>query len=210
MVMTPPPGPPGAPGQPPGGLPPPPPSYPPSAPGGYPPSHTPQSPYGGGAPQWGGPAMPIIRAGPAPGLAYAGFWIRFASYLIDVIPIWIIVGIIDQSSGNGFTCVNNGNGGVTCSGFGSLGSWLTALVLGVYWVLTWNLMGASLGQKALGMRVVNAADGQRIDIGKAVLRYVGFVISAIPFALGLIWAGFDARKQGWHDKIASTFVVRQY
>jgi uncharacterized RDD family membrane protein YckC len=71
-------------------------------------------------------------------------------------------------------------------------------------------MGASLGQKALGMRVVNAANGQRIDIGKAVLRYVGFVISALPFALGLIWAGFDARKQGWHDKIAGTFVVRPY
>jgi uncharacterized RDD family membrane protein YckC len=83
------------------------------------------------------------------------------------------------------------------------------LILGVYWVLTWSLLGASLGQKALGMRVVNAINGERIDIVKAVLRYVGFVISAIPFALGLIWAGFDPRKQGWHDKIAGTYVVRQ-
>jgi uncharacterized RDD family membrane protein YckC len=42
-----------------------------------------------------------------------------------------------------------------------------------------------------------------------VLRYVGFVISIIPLAIGLIWAGFDPRKQGWHDKIAGTYVVRR-
>jgi uncharacterized RDD family membrane protein YckC len=82
-------------------------------------------------------------------------------------------------------------------------------VVGVYWVLTWSFLGASLGQKALGMRVVNAQNGERIDLAKALVRYVGFVISAIPFALGLIWAGFDPRKQGWHDKIAGTYVVRQ-
>jgi uncharacterized RDD family membrane protein YckC len=219
VATMPPPGPPpGAPGQPPGG-PPPPPWSPPGPPSGNPPQPAPYlppypqpSPYAGGYPQWGGAALSTIRAGPAPGLAYAGFWIRFASYLIDVIPFWIIIGIIDQSSGNGFTCVSNGNGngGVTCTGFGFFGSWLTPLLLGVYWVLTWSLMGASLGQKALGMRVVNATNGERIDIGKALLRYVGFVISAIPLTLGLIWAGFDARKQGWHDKMAGTFVVRQY
>ncbi len=212
MATMPPPGPPG---QPPSA---PPPWSPPGPPGGYPPQSTPYappypqpSPYAGGSPQWGGPVLPTIRAGPAPGLAYAGFWIRFASYLIDVIPIWIVVGIIDASAGVGTTCSSNGNGVTVCTnGVVIVGSWVAWLVLGVYWVLTWSLLGASLGQKALGMRVVNAANGQRIDIGKAVLRYVGFVISAIPLTLGLIWAGFDARKQGWHDKIAGTFVVRQY
>ena len=71
------------------------------------------------------------------------------------------------------------------------------------------MLGASLGQKALGMSVVNALDGQRIDIGKALMRYVGLGSSpSIPFILGLIWAGLDPRKQGWHDKIAGTYVVR--
>ena len=217
MATTPPPGPPpGAPGQPPAG-PPSPPWSPPGPPSGYPPQPAPYqppypqpSPYGG-APQWGGAALPTIRAGPAPGLEYAGFWIRFASYLIDVIPIWIVVGIVDASAGVGTTCSVNGNGLTVCTnGIVLVGSWVAWLVLGVYWVLTWTLLGASLGQRALGMRVVNAANGERIDIGHALLRYVGFVISAIPLLLGLIWAGFDARKQGWHDKIAGTFVVRQY
>jgi len=127
--------------------------------------------------------------------------------------------VVGAAVGIASNCVNGVspvNGVTVCTGGRSYlidvfpGSWLPVLVLGVYWVLTWSLMGASLGQKALGMRVVNAANGQRIDIGKAVLRYVGFVISAIPLALGLIWAGFDARKQGWHDKIAGTLVVRQH
>jgi uncharacterized RDD family membrane protein YckC len=154
--------------------------------------------------------MPTAVAGPAPGLQYAGFWIRFASYLIDVIPIGIIGGILNVSTGTGYSCRFDSSNAYHCNaGTGYIGSWVGFAILGVYWVLTWSLLGASLGQKALGMRVVNAISGDRIDIGKAVIRYVGFVISAIPFALGLIWAGFDPRKQGWHDKIAGTYVVRQ-
>ncbi len=176
--------------------PPPPPNLPPPPLGAYPP----QVPYA---------QVPYVPAGPVPGLQYAGFWIRFASYIIDVLPIAIIGGILNVSLGTGFRCGVDANNLYQCSGgTGSIGSWLGFLVLGVYWVLTWSLLGASLGQKALGMRVVNAATGERIDIGKALLRYVGFVISAIPLALGLIWAGFDPRKQGWHDKIAGTYVVR--
>jgi uncharacterized RDD family membrane protein YckC len=43
---------------------------------------------------------------------------------------------------------------------------------------------------------------------RGLLRYVGFIIAALPLLIGLIWAAFDARKQGWHDKIASTVVIR--
>ncbi len=196
-MATPPP-PPGAPGGPP-----PPPGYPQQPPPGYAPQH----PYAG-SPQWA-PPMPVAVAGPAPGLAYAGFWIRFASYLIDVIPIAIVGGILNVTTGTGYSCRFDANNSYTCgTGSGYIGSWIGFLVLGVYWVLTWSMLGASLGQKALGMRVVNALNGERIDIGKALIRYVGFVISVIPFALGLIWAAFDPRKQGWHDKIAGTYVVR--
>jgi uncharacterized RDD family membrane protein YckC len=156
--------------------------------------------------------MPVIKAGPAPGLQYAGFWIRFVSYLIDTVPIGILAALLNVSTGTVLVCNNNvATGYFRCTGGGgSLWSWIGVLVLGVYWVLTWSLLGASLGQKALGMRVVNAANGGRIDVGRALIRYLGFVISAIPLALGLIWAGFDARKQGWHDKMANTYVVRQY
>jgi len=28
--------------------------------------------------------------------------------------------------------------------------------------------------------------------------------------LGLVWVAFDRRKQGWHDKLAGTVVIRDY
>ncbi|MGH7723564.1 MAG: RDD family protein [Candidatus Dormibacteria bacterium] len=152
--------------------------------------------------------MPMVRPGPAPGLEYGGFWIRLVGYLIDAIPIGILFGFLNLWTGTGFHCTNHVGAYVCSAGTGNLGTWLGFLALGVYWVLTWSLLGASLGQRALGLRVVNAATGGRIDLGRALLRYVGFVISAIPFTLGLIWAAFDPRKQGWHDKIAGTCVVR--
>lgn len=86
---------------------------------------------------------------------------------------------------------------------------ILAGVFGLYWVLTWAFLGGSLGQRALGLRVVRAADGGRLGAGRAALRYAGFLVAIIPLALGLVWAGFDAQKQGWHDAIASTFVVRR-
>jgi uncharacterized RDD family membrane protein YckC len=153
--------------------------------------------------------VPYVPAGPVPGLQYAGFWIRLASYVIDVLPISIAGAVLNVSLGTGIRCTFDSNNVYQCSsGTGSVGTWLGFLVLGVYWVVTWTTLGASLGQKALGMRVVNAQNGEQIDVGKALLRFVGFVISFIPLFIGLIWAGFDPRKQGWHDKIANTFVVR--
>lgn len=81
-------------------------------------------------------------------------------------------------------------------------------VLGAYWILTWSRLGASLGQRALGLSVVSAVDGQSITIPRAAARFAGYVVSVIPFAIGLMWVGLDHQKQGWHDRIAGTFVVR--
>jgi uncharacterized RDD family membrane protein YckC len=70
-------------------------------------------------------------------------------------------------------------------------------------------MGASLGQRLLGMRVVDATTGQPIGFGKAALRWLGLIISFFVCFIGVIWVAFDARKQGWMDKIAGTVVVRR-
>ena len=77
----------------------------------------------------------------------------------------------------------------------------------LYYIVLWAY-GGTLGQRVLGMRVVNAATGADLGLARALLRYVGFIIATIPIYIGLIWVGFDPRKQGWHDKIAGSFVVR--
>jgi uncharacterized RDD family membrane protein YckC len=65
--------------------------------------------------------------------------------------------------------------------------------------------GRTPGKMLLGLQVVSA-DGTMITFGTAFLRTVGYFISFI-YLLGFIWAAFDKRKQGWHDKIAGTVVI---
>jgi len=57
--------------------------------------------------------------------------------------------------------------------------------------------------------VVDANTGGGISVGRALLRYIGILIGTWVLFIGLIWVAFDARKQGWHDKMASTFVVKR-
>lgn len=179
------------------------------------------------------PAYPVayypvqLHAGPAPGIGYAGFWIRFLAAVIDGIILDIPLGILFfATEGTALTnysnCLSNALNNAVVSGspyvttcgttfYGSL--WiidLVGLVVGfLYFVLLWSKFGGTLGQRMLGLHVVDAATGANIGIGRAIGRYIGYLISAFVLLIGLIWAAFDPRKQGWHDKMASTFVVRK-
>ncbi len=162
------------------------------------------------SPGYAPPYMPPSMAAPAAS-AYAGFWIRFVAYIID----WIIVGAVTFGliKGTGVITVLC-PAGVTNASDPSCGSaqiaplfYVILLVPILYYLLLWAY-GGTLGQRLLGMRVVSAATGGNLGIARSLLRYVGLIIATIPIYLGLIWVGFDPRKQGWHDKIAGSFVVR--
>jgi uncharacterized RDD family membrane protein YckC len=185
---------------------------PPPAPPPYDPPPAPRWPNAPRYPYATGPGPPgggfrSYRPGPAPGVIYAGFWIRFAAYLVDYVPLSILAALT-RISGVTSSCSSASGVSICTYEVNGTGLGITTAVLGVYWILTWSLLGGSLGQRALGLRVVNAADGRPISLARAAARFVGYVVSVIPFAIGLIWAGFDHQKQGWHDKIAGTFVVR--
>jgi uncharacterized RDD family membrane protein YckC len=92
---------------------------------------------------------------------------------------------------------------------GNTAASLVNLVIGIaYFAGLWTYWGATVGQRVLRLRVVDANTGQPIGVGKALLRWLGLFISFIVCFIGVIWVAFDARKQGWHDKIASTVVVQ--
>lgn len=77
-----------------------------------------------------------------------------------------------------------------------------------YLVVTTALFGGTVGKLALGLRVIDEKTGQKIGWRKSFLRHVpGYVISIVVFYLGCLWVAFDAKKQGWHDKIAGTVVI---
>ncbi len=64
------------------------------------------------------------------------------------------------------------------------------------------------GKIILGLKIVDVDTGGKLSIGKAIGRYVGYIIAVLPLCLGIFWVGIDKRKQGWHDKLAGTVVIR--
>jgi uncharacterized RDD family membrane protein YckC len=80
-----------------------------------------------------------------------------------------------------------------------------------YFVYFWSSYGKgqTIGMQLLHMKVVKT-DGSLLSVTGALLRFVGLIIASIPFCLGLIWVGIDAKKQGWHDKIAGSYVVSNW
>ncbi len=123
---------------------------------------------------------------------------RFVAYFIDAIIVGIITGLL--------WFVGRLLGGD--SGVLLMLMQLLAVVIGVgYYVYFWGTSGATPGKKTMGLRVVST-DGQPMTMGKAFIRYIGYIISAIVFYLGFIWIAIDKDKQGWHDKIANTYVIK--
>ena len=84
------------------------------------------------------------------------------------------------------------------------------LLVAGFWVYRFTLhavAGRTLGKALLGLQVVTG-QGQPCGFGRALVREISFVLSLCACGLGFVWAVFDPYKQGWHDLMAGTFVVR--
>ncbi|MET1077765.1 MAG: RDD family protein [Pseudomonas sp.] len=136
-------------------------------------------------------------------LEYVGFWTRVAASLIDSLllmlvilpPLVMIYGWAYFDS----TAFIQGPADL-------LLSWVLP-ILAV--LLFWIKRQATPGKELLGARIVDAQSLGVASPRQLVIRYLGYYLSAIPLGLGLFWVAFDPRKQGWHDKLASTLVVRR-
>jgi uncharacterized RDD family membrane protein YckC len=80
---------------------------------------------------------------------------------------------------------------------------LAGLVYEVCFLVLWN--GQTLGKKIMGIRV----QGVSGNWGKAVVRSLMKILSAIPLGLGFFWMLWDKKGQTWHDKVAETSVVKE-
>lgn len=161
------------------------------------------------APQPGWAAPPPVvsnRPGPMPGYHYAGFWVRFLAFVLDGIILGVLSAALSPFAGPQFTVT--GSGAAAVFAFHATANALGTLVGLVYFLGFWSWRGQTPGMMPFNMQVLGVADGKKIDLVRGLLRYVGYILSAIPFLLGFIWAAFDSRKQGWHDKLAQTVVIR--
>jgi uncharacterized RDD family membrane protein YckC len=196
--------------------PPPPGDFPPPPPGGgYPPPPPPGGGYPPPPPLPGGYAPAPVPAYGAPQARYGGFWIRFVAVIIDGIIVSIPVFILGVILGVAAAVASNASGNSNSSGANAATTGVGLLVelIGVvisigYFIYFWG-RGQTLAMRLFHLRVADATTGQPIGYGRAALRYVGYLLSAIVCYIGLIWAAFDSRKQGWHDKIASTVVLQE-
>lgn len=150
--------------------------------------------------------VPTTAAAP-PTMDYAGFWLRVGAWAIDSVVLWAAIGLISLFVSlmlPGFA-----RAGVYV-GIGIAVISMSVLLLGpslYYWLFT-GLKGQTLGKMAVGIRVVDY-EGHVPGLGRAGWRELGWkFVSAIVFLLGFLWIGWDSKKQGWHDKLSKTYVVK--
>jgi uncharacterized RDD family membrane protein YckC len=136
--------------------------------------------------------VPPVTAVPAITLPRAGFWIRMAALLLDVVIVAMVCSFVQD--------------------FLSFGphmrvraDFLPALAL--YGAVMWKLRGSTVGGIVCGLKVVRL-DDRPLDWGTAIVRALGCFLSLMVCGLGFIWVAFDSQRQSWHDKIAGTTVVR--
>jgi uncharacterized RDD family membrane protein YckC len=125
--------------------------------------------------------------GPAPGVAFGGFWIRFLALIIDAIIVGIVGSII--VSATQATAI------------------LYVLEI-AYFVVCWGVLGQTIGMMPFGLKIVRNSDGGKITWGNVIMRLIGWYISAFVICIGFIWVAFDSRKRGWHDMIGGTVVIK--
>jgi uncharacterized RDD family membrane protein YckC len=152
---------------------------------------------------------------------YAGFWLRLVAFIIDAIIIgcaraFIIVPILaTMGFGISQNIPNTDDPGETMAfaagimammGVVSLISFFITVLY--YSIMESSNLQASVGKLALGLVVLDEG-GQKLDFTKALVRNLCKVISWVIFGIGFIMAGFTDKKQGLHDIIAKTLVVKK-
>ena len=134
---------------------------------------------------------------------YAGFWLRFCAIIIDSILFILLLIPLPLIYGFG-QYLNSGP-------LSYLGVWhiLLELILPItLTILLWLRFSATPGKMFLKLKIVDTKTSGPISFRQALIRYIGYLPSFYCLLLGILWVAFDKRKQGWHDKLASTAVIR--
>jgi uncharacterized RDD family membrane protein YckC len=137
------------------------------------------------------------------GLEYVGFWRRVGATLIDSI-LLIAVTVPFLLAVYGYAYVAPDAAMIQ----GPADFLITYVFPAVAVIAFWSAKQATPGKMAVGAKIVDASTGNAPTTGQLVGRYFAYYLSIIVVFLGFIWVAFDDRKQGWHDKLAGTVVVR--
>jgi uncharacterized RDD family membrane protein YckC len=126
------------------------------------------------------PAGPAIALPSALAYPRAGFWERMGAGFLDLVLVMVVSALAPP---------------------------LFALVAMAYFSAMWAWKGTTVGGIVVNLQVVRQ-DGRPLNFLTAFVRSLAALFSAAVLFLGFFWIGWDRDKQGWHDKIAGTVVVR--
>jgi uncharacterized RDD family membrane protein YckC len=144
----------------------------------------------------------VTTGGPGGEPEYVGFWARFIASAIDSFLVMLIVYPL-MSLLFGWDELIDGNVNPGASVFFELV--LPAVAVIIFWIYR----SATPGKMVMGAKIVDATTYGKPTNGQLIGRYFAYYVSMLPIFLGFIWVGFDKRKQGWHDKLAGTVVIRE-
>ena len=150
------------------------------------------------------PSADLHTTGNQQPLQYVGFWIRFAASLIDTLLLMLIIFPLMYAvmGASAF----DPEASSEAVGFMSI---FINYILPILAVMTfWLLKSATPGKMLFQATIVDAKTGKKPSTGQFFGRYFAYFLSGIPLGLGYFWVIWDKRKQGWHDKLAGTVVVR--
>jgi len=91
---------------------------------------------------------------------------------------------------------------------GTLDLLLSWVLPAVVVLLFWIRRSATPGKMVFGARIVDAETYAAASPAQCIGRYLAYIPALLPAGLGLFWVAVDSRKQGWHDKLAGTLVIR--
>lgn len=132
---------------------------------------------------------------------YAGFWARAWATFVDTVLVTIVtlpllLAIYGRAYLHSPALVK-----------GPWDFFISWILPGLAIIGFWMAQSATPGKMLIKACIVDAATGGKPTQGQLVRRYFGYLLSALPLCVGFLWAAFDPKKQGWHDKVAGTVVV---
>ena len=152
----------------------------------------------GAAPQAPEPPAP-------PGSPYAGLATRLLGCAIDVLIVQAVVWIVGAVAAVAASMFDPSDDLETL--LIAAGGVAAALWSAGYFVFFWSTTGQTPGDRVMEIRVQDARDGRPLHAGRAALRLLGALLSALPLFLGYLLILVDPRRRALHDRLVGSVVV---
>ena len=143
------------------------------------------------------------------GVIYEGFGRRLLAGFIDlalmlvVVVTLVLLGLAgDENPPRASALVAD------LSGLGSYALWLLGMIVSAQ-ALFWTFLAATPGMLLLGCQVLRAGSGRHLSLPRSLVRCVGLWLGLVCLGVGVLWIIWDPRRQGLHDKLAGSVVIKE-